>query len=203
MTLKWAILLRTLYITEKKHAPIPKLETYTTFAPVRSHSPLTMLAFSGIYPSNEWQLSINFSSCCCGTLGFEDDLKPDPRIHQPSTLPVWHLHILAWNKTMSPTQKTHKATLACISLLNSKEPLEFNDYSINHIMIILWDINIYILNIVIYDSHRCTRFPSHFISDLLKTKNEKLKHFLVGGWTTPSENFARQIGNLPQGSGWK
>ena len=28
-------------------------------------------------------------------------------------------------------------------------------------------------------------------------------HFLVGGWTNPSEKYDRQIGNLPQGSGWK
>ena len=27
--------------------------------------------------------------------------------------------------------------------------------------------------------------------------------FLVGGWTNPIEKYARQIGNLPQGSGWK
>ena len=29
-----------------------------------------------------------------------------------------------------------------------------------------------------------------------------LNHKLVGGWTNPSEKYARQIGNLPQGSGW-
>ena len=33
---------------------------------------------------------------------------------------------------------------------------------------------------------------------LLKRKKE-----LVGGWTNPFEKYARQIGNLPQGSGWK
>ena len=26
---------------------------------------------------------------------------------------------------------------------------------------------------------------------------------LVGGWTNPSEKYARQIGNLSQSSGWK
>ena len=26
---------------------------------------------------------------------------------------------------------------------------------------------------------------------------------LVGGWTNPSEKYARQIGSFPQGSGWK
>ena len=29
------------------------------------------------------------------------------------------------------------------------------------------------------------------------------QRLLVGGWTNPSEKYARQIGNLPQFSGWK
>ena len=28
------------------------------------------------------------------------------------------------------------------------------------------------------------------------------RNSLVGGWTNPSEKYARQIGNLPQFSGW-
>ena len=27
--------------------------------------------------------------------------------------------------------------------------------------------------------------------------------WLVGGWTNPFEKYAREVGNLPQGSGWK
>ena len=30
-----------------------------------------------------------------------------------------------------------------------------------------------------------------------------LQHFLVGGWTNPSEKYQSQIGNLPQFTGWK
>ena len=29
------------------------------------------------------------------------------------------------------------------------------------------------------------------------------KHYLVGGWTNPSEKYAHQIGSFPQGFGWK
>ena len=32
--------------------------------------------------------------------------------------------------------------------------------------------------------------------------NQESNQQLVGGWTNPSEKYARQIGSFPQGSGW-
>ena len=49
---------------------------------------------------------------------------------------------------------------------------------------------------------RCI-LTSPYVFALLFAVFSWLKQKLLGGWTKPSEKYARQIGSFPQGSGWK